>query len=241
LLSQSLGHVAGDGHVTSDGSARGFDITDSANHGGGQASDPFSKMFFDGGDGGGGASKSAPGPHHGGLLETSPHQNDPGVSAREVGVYGAGGGPTGNPLTADGVTGRSSAGFWSGGGGSGSLSGSNFGSEVFSAGSPYETSERSDGSTRRTSFSGPVGGSRVSLDGFGGGLWASPRSSRDRGHRGSSFDSGAAAEASAAGGGGGGFHRSSPLGVAASNAKLPVDLVEPPFAASGGRSSYSLF
>ena len=117
-----------------------------------------------------------------------------------------------------------------------------------SNGSPAEAS-------RRASFSG---GQRLSLDGFGGGLWedksgvlaaaaartgGSPRTSMSDAFSRTSMDIGnggprrTSTEVSV--GGGGGFHASSPLGVPVNAAKLPADLLEPP--SSRARSNYSLF
>jgi hypothetical protein len=118
-----------------------------------------------------------------------------------------------------------------------------------SNGSPAEAS-------RRASFSG---GQRLSLDGFGGGLWedksgvlaaaaartgGSPRTSMsDTSWTRTSMDIGNSAQrrtsTEVSVGGGGGFHASSPLGVPVNAAKLPADLLEPP--SSRARSNYSLF
>jgi hypothetical protein len=173
----------------------------------------FPRDFF--GGGGGGASGSAP--------------SATGVAATENGgggFYGAGHGPTGNPIS-DAL---SDFGMW----------GSN--------GSPAEASRRASS-----------GGQRLSLDGFGGGLWedksgvlaaaaartgGSPRTSMsDTSWTRTSLDIGnsgprrTSTEVSV--GGGGGFHASSPLGVPVNAAKLPADLLEPP--SSRARSNYSLF
>ncbi len=159
-----------------------------------------------------------------------------GVATETVGggLYGAGHGPTGKPIGEA----LSDFGLW----GARSV-----GSAGESNGSPAEAS-------RRASFSG--GGARLSLDGFGGGLWedksgvlaaaaartgGSPRTSMDAFSR-TSMDIASGHQLGAteiAVGGGGGFHASSPLGVPVNAAKLPADLSAPP--ASRAHSNYSLF
>ena len=168
-----------------------------------------------------------------GGAEGAPSAN--GVVTETVGgLYGAGHGPTGKPIS----EGLSDFGLW----GARSV-----GSAGESNGSPAEAS-------RRASFSG--GGARLSLDGFGGGLWedksgvlaaaaartgGSPRTSMDAFSR-TSMDIASGHQPGAteiAVGGGGGFHASSPLGVPVNAAKLPADLSAPP--ASRAHSNYSLF
>ena len=156
-----------------------------------------------------------------------------GVAATENGgggFYGSRHGLTGNPIR----NALSDFGLWGA---------RNIGSAGESNGSPAEAS-------RRASFSG--GQTRLSLDGFGGGLWedksgvlaaAAARTSMDAFSR-TSMDiaSGGPQPSStevSVGGGGGAFLASSPLGVPVNAAKLPADLAEPP--SSRARSNYSLF
>ena len=160
-----------------------------------------------------------------------------GVAATEnsaAGFYGSRHGPTGNPI--GDVLGD--VGLWGA---------RNVGSAGESNGSPAEVS-------RRASFSG---GQRLSLDGFGGGLWedksgvlaaaaartgGSPRTSMDAFSRTSMDTANGGPQPSSTEvsfGGSGGIHASSPLGIPGNAAKLPADLLEPP--SSHARSSYSLF
>ena len=110
--------------------------------------------------------------------------------------------------------------------------------------SPHDLSRRASFDSRRASVD--IGRSRLSLDGFGSGLWedksgvlAAARSSSPR----HSLDAGASrmmgttdAFPASINTGGGGFHGSSPLGNGGET-KLPANLLENP----SNRTNYSLF